>query len=319
MLSIAFLFKCAIGLSFLAIPTGRFIDTYPINISLAVGCQSSPDGNLILKDLDSVDCDFKPTNNLSLTLEECGVICFDSQEEEKTSEYLADWSATNRPHHKFQNGLFFKENWFVDIDCSRGENCSLNKIGNWVKRRNKLKMLNQVSLIHSPINKSFTFDRMAVKCVADYDRPFRLEQPLAFQSNNSFKSDQGVLSITNGEESVRKETIYKICRPQCLVRASRSDICANKEHVIVFDPQLTFWLYLGVRILFGIFLDGCTTLSEGASVAVVINVKGDLGVQRIFGLIGLIIFCPLSGALIDHFSVGLSVPDYRYSTIIIHY
>ena len=84
-LSIAFLFKCAIGLSFLAIPTGRFIDTYPINISLAVGCQSSPDGNLILKDLDSVDCDFKPTNNLSLTLEECGVICFDSKEEEKTT------------------------------------------------------------------------------------------------------------------------------------------------------------------------------------------------------------------------------------------
>ena len=67
-----------------------------------------------------------------------------------------------------------------------------------------------------------------------------------------------------------------------------------------------------LRLLFGILLGGGMTLFEGACLAVVTEVKGDLGVQRIFGLIGLMIFAPVSGALIDHFSISSSITDFRY-------
>ena len=149
---------------------------------------------------------------------------------------------------------------------------------------------------------------MAIECDADYDRPIRLIQPIAFKLNNSLKSDQGVLTIGNQQND---SIVYKICHPQCLVRVPRSDICANKEHVVVFDPQLTFWLYMFLRLVFQIFLNGSGNLFEGACLAIVTQIKGDLGVQRIFGLIGLMVFSPISGLLMDHFSIGRSIPDYR--------
>ena len=149
---------------------------------------------------------------------------------------------------------------------------------------------------------------MAIECDADYDRPIRLIQPIAFKLNNSLKSDQGVLTIGNQQND---SIVYKICRAQCLVRVPRSDICANKEHVVVFDPQLTFWLYMFLRLVFQIFLNGSGNLFEGACLAIVTQIKGDLGVQRIFGLIGLMVFSPISGLLMDHFSIGRSIPDYR--------
>ena len=63
--------------------------------------------------------------------------------------------------------------------------------------------------------------------------------------------------------------------------------------------------------MFGILIGGAATMFEGAVLAIVNKVKGDLGFQRIFGLCGLIIFSPVSGALIDHFSIDRSIPDYR--------
>jgi hypothetical protein len=160
-----------------------------------------------------------------------------------------------------------------------------------------------------------------IECDSEYDRPVRLIQPLTFKLNNSLKSDEGVLSFSSSmeAETAENEISYKICRPQCLVQTLRSDICANKEHVVVFDPQLTFWLYMLLRLFFGILLGGGMTLFEGACLAVVTQVKGDLGVQRIFGLIGLMIFAPVSGALIDHFSITTSITDFRYLKSIIKY
>ena len=85
MLSAFILLADAMALLFLLVPTGRFIDAYPTNISLAVGCSSAElndfKGLLTLADLDSIDCDFKPPSdgNLSLTVEECGYLCLDSQ------------------------------------------------------------------------------------------------------------------------------------------------------------------------------------------------------------------------------------------------
>jgi hypothetical protein len=60
-----------------------------------------------------------------------------------------------------------------------------------------------------------------------------------------------------------------------------------------------------------IFLGGGMVLFEGAFLAVVTELKGDLGLQRVFGLIGLMVFSPIAGMLIDYSSIDLVTPDYR--------
>ena len=331
LLCVILLLKTAIALLFLAIPTGRFIDAYPANMSLGVSC-SSPSGFqglFMLTDLDSIECDFKPSaaNNLTLTVEECGYLCLDSQTDRLQQQQVikeslpADWPTADQPHHKFRNGLFFRDDWSVDVICLSNNNCTLTRTGWWEADNKKTKRattFDQVQLKNLTEN-IFTVERLqqtakVIQCDTEYDRPVRLIQPLTFKLNNSLKSDQGVLSFGSIEavETAENEINYKICRPQCLVRAPRSDICSNKEHVVVFDPQLTFWLYMLLRLFFGILLGGGMTLFEGACLAVVTEVKGDLGVQRIFGLIGLMIFAPVSGALIDHFSIHTSITDFRY-------
>ena len=123
-----------VAMLFLAIPTGRFIDAYPVNISLAVGC--SFDG-LTLTDLDSINCDFQPSANLSLTVEECGYLCLDSQPghfQETNASLPADWPGLDQPHHKFRNGLFFREDWNAQIDCSADENCQLKGSIDWRRK-----------------------------------------------------------------------------------------------------------------------------------------------------------------------------------------
>ena len=292
---------------FLAIPTGRFIDAYPVNISLAVGC--SFDG-LTLTDLDSINCDFKPSANLSLTVEECGYLCLDSQPghfQETNASLPADWPGLDQQHHKFRNGLFFREDWIAQIDCW-SDNCKTH-----TEKKNRPLSLNQVTLRNTSFNIFHLQLNQSVQCDAEYDRPVRLIQPLTFALNNSLKSNEGVLSFSSLDSEPSTDTVinYKICHPQCLVRAPRSDICANKEHVVVFDPQLTFWVYILLRLMWGILMGGVVTLFEGACLAVVTEVKGDLGLQRIFGLCGLMILSPVTGVLIDHFSIGKSIPDFK--------
>ena len=314
-----------VAMLFLVIPTGRFIDAYPNNISLAVGCTS--DG-LTLLDLDSIDCEFKPSANLSLTIEECGYLCLDSQPDnlqEANVSLPADWPGRDQPHHKFRNGLFFREQWNLEIDCSTNEDCRLKRVNQLGEIRRE--MFDQVTLTNtSSFNSLFILESTtisngrllqdAVQCDSEYDRPIRLIQPLTFKLNNSLKSDQGVLSAMSFDDDVIENLInYKICRPQCIVRAPRSDVCANKDHVVVFDPQLTFWLYTFLRIIFSIIGGGAATMFEGAALAIVTKVKGDLGFQRIFGLLGLVIFPPISGLMIDHFSIDRSIPDYRYTLV----
>jgi hypothetical protein len=66
-----------------------------------------------------------------------------------------------------------------------------------------------------------------------------------------------------------------------------------------------------LRLFFAILFGGAKVLFEGACLAVVIQYKGDLGLQRMFGILGTMIFCPVSGALIDYFSINQDISDYR--------
>lgn len=94
----------------------------------------------------------------------------------------------------------------------------------------------------------------------------------------------------------------QLCRLHCLVRANRSDLCSNKAHKQEFNPKLTFGVYVLLRLFFESMISGAGTLFEGASLALVEEVGGDFGMQRVFGFIGIAIFSPISGVLIDYSS-----------------
>ena len=330
----------------LVIPTGRFIDAYPKNMSLSLGCSPAPTatgnnrGLFTLTDLDSIQCDFNPSAaNLSLAVVECGYLCLDSQSTaaaEDSEDYLpADWSvaAPDQKYKKYRNGLFFPESWTVNVSCddaAADDNCTLTTSPEYLKQSmmdNKLGF-NQVALSNYSLDNKLTVERMqvgdrlfteemSIECGADYDRPVRLIRPLAFKLNSTLKSDRGTLTVAQSYDAVaadavvEQQIVYRMCQPQCLVQADRSDVCANKEHVVIFNPQLTFWLYALLRILLVIFLGSGMVLFEGAVIAVVTELKGDLALQRIFALIGVTIFSPISGMLIDYCSIGLDTPDYR--------
>jgi hypothetical protein len=59
------------------------------------------------------------------------------------------------------------------------------------------------------------------------------------------------------------------------------------------------------------FLSGSATLFDGASLVLVNEVRGDFGFQKMFGFIGIAIFSPISGAMMDHFSTNEKDTNFR--------
>lgn len=41
------------------------------------------------------------------------------------------------------------------------------------------------------------------------------------------------------------------CEARCLITAARKDICTNLKKEVIYDPQLTFWVYLVIRVFIG--------------------------------------------------------------------
>ena len=144
----------------------------------------------------------------------------------------------------------------------------------------------------------------SVQC-GSYDRPVYLRQP--FISNTSNSND-----LHGNQCNDRNSTYYQICRPQCIVHINQTTLCDNKAHVIEHNPQLTFWVYLIIRILLCIVLEATFTILDGASLAVIMKVNGDVGMQNIFGIIGKIAFSPISGILTDYYSIGSDTANFRY-------
>ena len=104
-----------------------------------------------------------------------------------------------------------------------------------------------------------------------------------------------------------------LCNANCSVRAQRSDLCSNMASQQILNPRLTFWIYLSVRLAFDVFNSGAATLFEGASLGLVHQLRGDYGFQKMFGFVGVAIFSPVSGVLMDHFTIDENSPNFRYT------
>ncbi|KAI9562762.1 hypothetical protein GHT06_010216 [Daphnia sinensis] len=326
LLSLSFGLASISALLFLLIPVGRMAVDYPVNSSFIVGCEvasnltdhSSPVS--IFRSLDMKECDFKVKQgmendvaNISVVLNECGYMCYHSNEfyDEYYSEVdvLSEVQSVGNFTQAFREATFFPDDWILNAWCLQ----TTSSEGCREENRERGTSLNATLVLDWSSNTANKSTKFPIKWITLEDNgetsserflnTKRLCNP--HDEDEKFHRTAYVKYLNESEKS------YQFCRPQCTVRISRSELCSNTAQEKVFNPQLTFWLYMLFRCIFDVFVVGSATLFEGAVLAMVYEVRGDYGFQKMFGLIGIAIFSPISGALIDHASLDENNQNFR--------
>uniref|UniRef100_A0A1Q3G563 Putative transporter n=1 Tax=Culex tarsalis TaxID=7177 RepID=A0A1Q3G563_CULTA len=94
---------------------------------------------------------------------------------------------------------------------------------------------------------------------------------------------------------------------RCRFRKNGPDICPPdyKES----DDNI-FWIYFGLRFLATTMLSAGVTIMDPIALTMIEKYGGDFGRERLFSSIGMAIFSPITGILIDLFSRDLGYTDY---------
>ncbi|KAB7499373.1 hypothetical protein Anas_02311 [Armadillidium nasatum] len=126
------------------------------------------------------------------------------------------------------------------------------------------------------------------------------------------------------EDSDYEDDLSNSCWVECAAEIARQDMCSNKVTVESINPVLndfcirprsnhahyflSLFLNIKTNMLQNItFLITSLPLFEGATMAILQEQGGDIGLQRLYSNVGQVVMTPLSGALIDAFSYdGLS-------------
>ncbi|XP_042231719.1 major facilitator superfamily domain-containing protein 6-like isoform X2 [Homarus americanus] len=75
----------------------------------------------------------------------------------------------------------------------------------------------------------------------------------------------------------------------------------------------TFWLYFGIRMVGTFFMSSAFTMCDATTLALLKQHGGQLGIQRLYTLLGFSVGPLLAGFLVDKFSTNSAVPDYSSS------
>lgn len=92
------------------------------------------------------------------------------------------------------------------------------------------------------------------------------------------------------------------CSIRCQVQVEGFRITPSSCQEVVGDPSLTFWSYLGARTLSDAAMLSAVALMEVAILTTIRDTDGLYGRSRISAAVGLLMFPPISGLLIDYFS-----------------
>lgn len=94
---------------------------------------------------------------------------------------------------------------------------------------------------------------------------------------------------------------------QCRFRKGGPEICP--PDYIESDDRV-FWMYFGLRFLATMMSSAATTIMDPIALTMIEKYGGDFGRERLFSSIGMAIFSPITGILIDYTSRGLGYTDY---------
>ncbi|XP_057367697.1 uncharacterized protein LOC130688704 isoform X2 [Daphnia carinata] len=294
-----------VSLSFLLVPIGRISKQFPMNMTLAVGCNSDQ-VTFGLADLDAYPCQHPLTNeslvNVSVVLEACGYVCsnngqrFEGYEPDQLSDLISLVNVgDSQPIREFRDAIFLQNDRNFESSCTQmpnGEQLCITQQGDrQVLSNGTLELVlsaNSTNGTDPFSTKWIAMDHADNFLCGIYDKEQKIH-------GTTYVSDVGQAS--------KNQSLYHLCYPQCIFRVNRTELCSNMSEEEAVNPLMTFWVYLLLRIMFEISLGGLD-LFVGAAMAVCNEVGGDYGFQRMFGYIGIGIFSPISGVLIDTYSTS---------------
>lgn len=115
-------------------------------------------------------------------------------------------------------------------------------------------------------------------------------------------------SNMSGKYNLRLSELAADCIVQkCRFRLNGPEICPPdyKE-----SDDRVFWLYFLLRFLATTMLSAGVTIMDPIALTMIEKYGGDFGRERLFSSIGMAIFSPITGILIDYTSRGLGYTDY---------
>ncbi|KAL7301823.1 hypothetical protein TKK_0005430 [Trichogramma kaykai] len=332
----------AASLLLLLVPVGRVTMQHPDRVVLNVNCTHE----LILGMNQVQSCDSKRDVRSNFTLQSCGYSCpmyhyndSEIQAASMSSNYvLSVWDSDNstnfsyefnildehksksgkllgdvREHKQMRNEEFFKSTirrltkhtlyfpsdkseLFV-FKCKNTTDCSYQS---QVETQDSARLVQELNL--------------RLLGGSSYDRKELYQRYVLNASSSSSATcaaEQEILASVQINLAANRSLTSQNCARTCILTAPRRDFCKNLEVTIEFNPSLTFWSYLSIKIIIRILGGLSFAMFKGAVMAIIREEKADYGLQRVYGSIGGVIMAPLSGLLIDYASDGKGYTDFR--------
>ena len=153
--------------------------------------------------------------------------------------------------------------------------CTLNRSDNSMERITQAKTMLRLDLTIQYTGN--TTREFRVNWMATDDGTKVAQKSSSFQCG-SYEEKQDLRYTVNFQDNQAENSgeFYQICLSQCIIRMNRTDLCSNLVREEIFNPQLTFWLYLILYFIHTVLGSGSAILFEGASLFLVNQVRGNL-------------------------------------------
>lgn len=124
---------------------------------------------------------------------------------------------------------------------------------------------------------------------------------------NDLRCGGAVLRTNSTYKNRLKEWSGDCILQKCNFRNGGPEVCPPdfKE-----TDDLTFWIYFVLRFLGSIMLSAGITIMDPVALTMIEKYGGDFGREKLFSSLGMALFSPITGFMIDITSSGLSYTDY---------
>uniref|UniRef100_A0A1A9WZP3 Major facilitator superfamily associated domain-containing protein n=1 Tax=Glossina brevipalpis TaxID=37001 RepID=A0A1A9WZP3_9MUSC len=112
----------------------------------------------------------------------------------------------------------------------------------------------------------------------------------------------------------RRHNMSRVSNETVTCMVQRCEFTLNAPEICPPDYKETddtiFWIYFLLRFLATTMLSAGVTIMDPIALTMIEKYGGDFGRERLFSSIGMAIFSPITGIMIDYFSRGLGYTDY---------
>lgn len=124
---------------------------------------------------------------------------------------------------------------------------------------------------------------------------------------NDLRCGGMVLSANTSTKERLKDYSNDCILQKCHFNSGGPDICPPDYKK---STDTIFWIYFFVRFLASIMLTAGMTIMDPIALMMIEKYGGDFGKEKLFSSLGMALFSPITGALIDLNSRGLTYTDY---------